>query len=119
MTSTTSSLTAQLQTLDDLLVQERHAITHLRMHQLDAIQRQKIKVLKRLQETEHIVESETVHLIDSIKRNNERNRVLLASGLQVIGKLQDNIFRHLAITYAAYGRSLNIGLGSRLLNRSV
>ncbi len=113
----TTTLQSHLQELDDLLVRERHAIIHLRAGQMDAIQQEKIRLLKVLQQAGQ-VDAASCDLIKRIKVNNERNRKLLESGLQLIAKLQDNVFRRLALTYAARGRSLTIGAGSRILNRS-
>jgi len=104
--------------LNDLIVRERNAITHLRMDQLNAIQQEKSRLLPLLQQISGPVNPECKGLIRKIKVNNERNRFLLQSGLKLIGKLQDNVFRRLALTYAAHGRSLNIGAGPRILNRS-
>jgi len=114
-----TALNTHLQALDELLVRERRAITHLRMHQLDEIRQEKIRLLTLLGQAEQVVDNESTALIDCIKKNNHRNRMLLESGLKLIGRLQDNVFRRLALTYAAHGRSLAIGAGPRLLNRSV
>lgn len=119
MNSDNAALAAHLRELNDLLVRERHAITHLRMPQLEEIQRRKTELLRRLRQVDHKVDGEAGMLIDMIRRNNDRNRVLLESGLRLIGRLQDNIFRRLALTYAAHGRSLVIEAGPRLLSRSV
>jgi hypothetical protein len=114
-----STLRKDLQALSDLLIRERKVIIHLQMQQLDALQDEKIRLLGRLQQAEKPVDQENTGLINTIKANNERNRLLLESGLKLIGKLQDNVFRRLALTYAAQGRSLNIGAGPRILNRSI
>ena len=114
-----ATLKKNLQALNDLLIRERRAITHLQMHQLDAIQQEKTRLVALLQQAEKPVAQENTGLIGKIKANNERNRLLLQSGLKLIGKLQANVFRRLALTYAAHGRSLNIGAGPRLLNRSI
>jgi hypothetical protein len=114
-----SSLKNTLQTLNDLLVKERAAITHLQTHQLEAIQQEKTRLLLLLQQAESPLDPESTRLIGTIKSNNERNRLLLQSGLKLVSKLQDTVFRRLALTYAAHGRSLAIGAGPRLLNRSV
>jgi len=114
----TETLQRNLQALDDLLVRERHAIVYLQAGRMEAIQQEKIRLLKVLQQAEQ-VDAASSDLIKRIKVNNERNRMLLESGLQLIAKLQDNVFRRLALTYAAQGRSLTIGAGSRILNRSV
>ena len=114
-----STLRENLRALNDLLIRERAAITHLHMHQLDALQQEKTRLLLLLQQAEQPVDRENSGLIGMIKINNERNRLLLQSGLKLIGKLQDNIFRRLALTYAAHGRALTIGAGPRLLNRSI
>lgn len=113
----TTPLLHNLQALDDLLVRERHAIIYLQVGHLDAIRQEKIRLLKVLQQAEQ-VDAASIALIKRIKINNERNRMLLESGLQLISNLQDNVFRRLALTYAARGRSLTIGAGSRILNRS-
>ena len=113
------TLNKHLQALNDLLVRERRAITHLKMEQLDQIQQEKIQLLKILRQAEPMVDDPNAGLIKSIKVNNERNRVLLESGLKLVRRLQDNVFRRLALTYAAHGRSLALGAGPRLLNRSV
>jgi hypothetical protein len=112
------SLNTHLQALDDLLVCERLAITHLRIQQLNKIQQEKTRLLTLFNQAEQVVDNEGIALIDRIKKNNLRNRMLLESGLKLIGRLQDNVFRRLALTYAAHGRSLTIGAGPRLLNRS-
>lgn len=117
MSLDTKTLQCNLQALDDLLVRERHAIVYLQVNQLDAIQQDKIRLLKVLQQAEQ-VDAASSTLVKRIKVNNERNRMLLESGLQLIAKLQDNVFRRLALTYAARGRSFTIGAGSRILNRS-
>jgi flagellar biosynthesis/type III secretory pathway chaperone len=104
--------------LNDVLVRERQAITHLRISQLGEIQQEKTRLLKELQRQEHAVDDEEKSVIRSIQVNNERNRFLLESGLKLVKRLQDNTFRRLALTYAAQGRSLQIGVGPRLLNRS-
>jgi len=119
MKNDNASMHAHLQALNDLLVRERQAIIHLRMAQLDEIQQEKTRLLKLLYQAEQRVDDAGTGLIKSIKSNNERNRMLLESGLKLIGRLQDNVFRRLALTYAAHGRSLTIGGGPRLLNRSV
>lgn len=118
MNTERADLKQNLQALDDLLVRERHAIIHLRVGQMDEIRQDKTQLLKLLHQVEQSVDEESTGLIKRIKVNNERNRMLLESGLQLIGKLQDNVFRRLALTYAAHGRSLSIGAGPRLLNRS-
>lgn len=113
-----AALAAQLHALNDLLIRERRAISHLRIHQLETIQLEKTALLKLLQQAERPADPKCTDLIGKIMTNNERNRNLLQSGLKLISKLQDNVFRRLALTYAAHGRSLQIGGGPRLLNRS-
>lgn len=117
MSLDTETLRNTLQALDDLLVRERNAIIYLRAGQMDAIQQDKIRLLKVLQQAKQVDTASTA-LIKRIKVNNERNRKLLESGLKLIAKLQDNVIRRLALTYASHGRSLTIGAGSRILNRS-
>jgi len=112
-------LHARLHALNTLLVQERQAITHLQVRQLDQIQQEKTQLLKALHGADQTVDEASRGLIRSIKNNNERIRLLLESGLKLISRLQDNVFRRLALTYAAHGRSLAIAAGPRLLNRSV
>ncbi len=107
-----------LQALNELLVRERQAITHLRMDQLGTIQQEKTQLLKALQPEQKAVDEEEKTIIRHITANNERNRVLLESGLKLVKRMQDNTFRRLALTYAAHGRSLQIGAGPRMLNRS-
>jgi hypothetical protein len=119
MNNNNTSMHAHLQALNDLLVRERQAITHLRMAQLNEIQQEKTRLLTLLHQVEQHVDDASTRLIKSIKSNNERNRMLLESGLKLIGRLQENVLRRLALTYAAHGRSLTIGSGPRLLNRSV
>lgn len=114
-----SPLFNDLDALNNLLVRERHAITHLEMAQLNAIQQEKTALLMALQQAETPVSVEHTGMIAKIRANNERNRLLLQSGLKLIGKLQDKVFRRLTLTYAAHGRSLNIGAGPRILNRSI
>lgn len=114
-----SSRKTDLQALNDLLVRERQAITHLRMSQLGEIQQEKTRLLKMLQQRGDTVDDEEKSVITAIKTNNERNRLLLESGLQLIKRLQKTVFRNMALTYAPYGRALNIGVGPRMLNRSV
>jgi hypothetical protein len=116
---TTTTLKENLRDLNDLLVRERQAITHLQMHKLDVIQQEKTRLLILLQQAVQPVDRESTGLINTIKTNNERNRLLLQSGLKLIGKLQDNVFRRLALTYAAHGRSLTMAAGPRLLSRSI
>jgi len=111
-------LTTQLQALNELLIRERRAITQLRIDQLEAIQQEKIGLLKLLHQAQPPVDPGCTGLIVQIRTNNERNRHLLQSGLKLIAKLQDNLFRRLALTYAAHGRSFQIGAGPRLHNRS-
>ena len=113
-----SSRAQTLQALNDLLVRERQAITHLRMDQLGTIQQQKTQLLKALHPEQQAVDAEEKTIIRQITVNNERNRVLLESGLKLVKRMQDNTFRRLALTYAAHGRSLQIGAGPRMLNRS-
>lgn len=108
-----------LQALNELLVRERQAITHLHMDQLGTIQQEKTQLLKALHPEQQAVDAEEQAIIRQITANNERNRVLLESGLKLVKRMQDNTFRRLALTYAAYGRSLQIGAGPRMLNRSV
>lgn len=117
--NSSTPLQKNLQALNELLVRERAAITHLQMHKLDALQQEKTRLLLLLQQVEKPVDQECTSLISVIKKNNERNRLLLQSGLKLVRKLQDNVFRRLALTYAAHGRSLNIGDGPRLFSRSV
>jgi len=114
-----SSLKQSLQALNNLLIRERQAITHLRMGQLGDIQIEKTQLLKVLHQQESVVDEEEKAVIHMIKANNERNRILLESGLKLVKRLQDNTFRRLALTYAARGRSMHIGVGPRVLNRSV
>nr|WP_321467329.1 hypothetical protein [uncultured Desulfobulbus sp.] len=114
-----SSLKQSLQALNELLIRERQAITHLRMSQLGDIQFKKTQLLKELHHQDYAVDEEEKAVIQAIKTNNERNRVLLESGLKLVKRLQDNTFRRLALTYAARGRSMQIGVGPRVLNRSV
>lgn len=113
-----SSRAHTLQALNELLVQERLAITHLRMDQLARLQQEKTQLLKALHPQQQAVDEEEQAIIRQITVNNERNRVLLESGLKLVKRMQDNTFRHLALTYAAHGRSLQIGIGPRMLNRS-
>lgn len=108
-----------LQALNELLVRERLAITHLHMDQLGHIQHEKTQLLKVLHAGEQAVDEAEKLVIRQITANNERNRVLLESGLKLVKRMQDNTFRRLALTYAAHGRSLQIGAGPRMLNRSV
>lgn len=110
--------TQTLQALNDLLVRERLAITHLRMDQLGLLQQEKTQLLKALHDGQQTVDEAEKSMIRQITVNNERNRVLLESGLKLVKRMQDNTFRRLALTYAAHGRSLQIGVGPRVLNRS-
>jgi hypothetical protein len=112
-----STLNSNLQALNDLLIRERVAITNLQMDNLEAVQQEKIGLLKRMQQAEKTPDEKSIGLIDMIRVNNERNRFLLRSGLTMIGKLQDNVFRLLALTYAPHG-ALNIDPGPRILNRN-
>lgn len=105
--------------LNNLLVRERQAITHLRMTQLEEMQQEKAHLLKMLRQHATGVDDEEKAMIKAVKTNNERNRLLLESGLKLIKRLQSNIFRTLALTYAAHGRALNIGIGPRMINQSV
>jgi hypothetical protein len=116
--NSSSILKETLQALNDLLVKERQAIIHLQMQRLDEMQQKKTRLLLLLHQADQSVDAESAGLIKSIKTNNERNRILLESGLKLISRLQDNVFRRLTLTYAAHGRSLAIGAGPRLLNRS-
>lgn len=111
-------LITQLQALNELLIRERRAIIQLRIDRLGAIQEEKIGLLKVLHQAQPPVDPGCTGLIIQIRTNNDRNRHLLQSGLKLIAKLQDNLFRRLALTYAAHGRSLQMGAGPRLLNRS-
>lgn len=114
-----SSLKKSLQALNDLLIRERQAITHLRMEHLGGIQVEKTRLLKVLHNRGTAVDDDEKAVIHMIKTNNERNRVLLESSLKLVKRLQENTFRRLALTYAARGRSMQIGVGPRVLNRSV
>ncbi|MBM9616670.1 hypothetical protein JWJ90_20610 [Desulfobulbus rhabdoformis] len=114
-----STLKKSLQAFNDLLVRERQAITHLRMSQLNELQHEKIELMKVLNQQEDAVDEEEKLVIKAIQTNNERNRMLLESGLKLVKRLQDNAFRSLALTYAAKGRTMNIGVGPRVLSRSV
>ncbi|NCC77584.1 MAG: hypothetical protein EOM08_14265 [Clostridia bacterium] len=114
-----SSLKTSLQALNNLLVRERQAITQLRMRHLGDLQQEKIRLLQVLHQKQHAVDDEEKSMIRAIQVNNERNRILLESGLKLVKRLQDNTFRRLALTYAARGRSLHIGAGPRLISRSV
>lgn len=115
----TYSLKEHLQALNDLLIRERQAITHLRINQLGDIQQEKTRLLKELHQQDDAVDEEEKAVIGAIQINNERNRLLLESGLKLVKRLQDNTFRRLALTYAARGRSMQIGVGPRVFNRSV
>ena len=88
------------------------------MDQLGTIQQQKTQLLKALHAGEQAVDDREKSVIRQITTNNERNRMLLESGLKLVKRMQDNTFRRLALTYAAHGRSLQIGAGPRMLNRS-
>nr|WP_320009563.1 hypothetical protein [uncultured Desulfobulbus sp.] len=112
------TLKQSLQAFNDLLVRERRAIAHLRMSQLHELQHEKIELMKVLNQQEDAVDEEEKAVIESIKKNNERNRMLLESGLKLVKRLQDNTFRR-TLTYAPLGRSMQIGVGPRVLNRSV
>ena len=116
--NTPSPRAQTLHALNDLLVRERLAITHLKMDQLGLLQQEKTHLLKALHAGEQAVDEAEKSMIRQITVNNERNRVLLESGLKLVKRLQDNTFRRLALTYAAHGRSLQIGVGPRVLNRS-
>ncbi|WP_028582667.1 hypothetical protein [Desulfogranum japonicum] len=113
-----TSLQTDLTTLNELLVRERAAITHLQMQTLDGLQQKKAQLLNRLQEYDQPVDEETKKMIQRIQKNNERNRALLKSGLALLAGLQKNVFRKLALTYAAQGKKLHIDNGPRILERS-
>lgn len=119
MTTYDDSTHAHLRSLNDLLIRERHAITHLRMEQLARIQEEKTELLKRLHQAEPVVDGQEIAIIAAITLNNERNRMLLESGLKIVSRLQDKIFQRSALTYGARVGSLVIGAGPRLLNRSI
>lgn len=119
MTTTPQPLTKHLQALKDLLSRERLAITQLRMHDLTALQQEKTRLLALINAAGTKLDAEGTALAKAIKQSNERNRVLLESGLRLIHQMQENVHRNLALTYAAHGRSLNVGVGPRLLHRSI
>ncbi|MBV5328540.1 MAG: hypothetical protein JZU65_13045 [Chlorobium sp.] len=116
--SESSTLNKNLQTLNSLLMKERMAIIHLQMSRLEGIRQEKIAVLKLMHQDEKVIDQECAALIDKIKINNDRNRILLQSGLRLINRMQANVFRRLALTYAPEGM-LNIRTGSRIFNRRV
>ena len=112
------TLNDNLQALNTLLTQERLAIIHLQMRQLEGIREKKVQLIRQIQEdNDKDVDQKCAELIDDIKRNNDRNRLLLQSGLRVINRLQDNVFRSLALTYAPKG-ILHIRAGARIFSRS-
>lgn len=111
------TLRDNLQSLNTLLIQERLAIIHLQMRQLEGIREKKVQLIKEIQDNDKNIDQKCAELIEEIKRNNDRNRLLLQSGLRVINRLQDNVFRSLALTYAPKG-ILHIRSGARMFSRS-
>ncbi len=114
-----TTLYAHLNDLNDLLIRERTAITHLQMDTLGRLQEEKIKLMHKLQDQQESVDDRAKDMIQSIQNNNERNRRLLKTGLTIVAGLQQNVFRKLALTYGAGGRSLHIDQSPRVLARSV
>jgi hypothetical protein len=112
-----AGLDKYLRLLNELLVRERDAITQLQMHRLAAIQQEKTTILKKIAESEKCAGPECHELAASIQENNRRNRWLLQSGLHMVDKLQQDVHRRLALTYAPHGRALHIDAGPRILNQ--
>lgn len=110
-------LRTQLESLNNLLIQERNAIIGLRMQELEEIRQEKIGLITIIHTMDKAVDDSLDALIEDIRKNNDRNRKLLKSGLKMISKMQDNMFRNMALTYAPRGE-LQIGAGSRVLSRS-
>lgn len=112
-----AGLAKHLRMLNELLVRERNAITQLQMHRLATIQREKTTILKKVAESEKCVDQDCLVLAAEIQENNRRNRWLLRSSLDLVDKLQQNLHRRLALTYAPHGRSLQINTGPRIMNQ--
>ncbi len=112
-----SELFKHLQMLNDLLVRERNAITHLQMNRLATIQQEKTAILKKVAESGKCSDPECLKLATKVQTNNQHNRWLLESSLQLVDKLQQDVHRRMAITYAPHGRSLHIDTGPRIMNR--
>jgi hypothetical protein len=112
-----AGLDKHLRMLNELLVKERNAITQLQMQRLATIQREKTAILKKVAESEKCADPECLEMAARIQENNRRNRWLLRSGLHLIDKLQQDVHRRLALTYAPHGRALHIDAGPRILNQ--
>ena len=112
-----AELTKYLRMLNDILVRERNAITQLQMHRLANLQQEKTTILKKIAESEKCVDQDCLELAAKIQENNKRNRWLLRSSLDLVDKLQQNVHRRLALTYAPHGRSLEIDTGPRIMDQ--
>ena len=106
-----------LRMLNELLIKERNAIIRLQMRRLAAIQQEKTAILKKIADSEKCNDAECLELAAKVQANNQHNRWLLKSSLQLVEKLQQDVRRRLALTYAPHGRSLHIDTGPRIMNQ--
>lgn len=106
-----------LHTLNDLITRERIAITKLQMTRLSELQDEKTRLLQALHENDDEMTDDCRLFAAQVRQNNRRNAWILRTGLQLISKLQNNVERRLALTYAPGGRKLRIDDAPRILDR--
>jgi len=112
-----SSLLTLLTTLNNLLIRERIAISQLKMEELAELQHHKTKLLEKIHSCKDEIDDNTRELAAKVKAGNRRNAWLLRTGLQLISHRQDNVRRRLALTYAPYGRTLQVDTSPKILDR--
>lgn len=111
------TLVMKLQQLNELLIEERVAITQLRLEHLKRLQQKKATLLYSISEDESEVDETTQEIAKRIRRNNKRNSWLLRHGLKVVERLRSMNLAKQTLTYNPGGKSLNFDGSPRLLTR--
>lgn len=112
-----STILKNLQSLNDLLIKERVAITKLDMNRLKVLQQEKTALLYLIREDGTELDEECLTITTKIRKSNKRNSWLLRHGLKVVKKLRSINLTKQTLTYNPHGTSLNFDGGPRLLTR--
>lgn len=114
---TTTELENNLGVLEELLNEERYAITHLRMKKLEDVQQRKTELLKNISEFASNISEKSRRRAERIMQSNQRNRKLLITGHKLIMRMQAHGRKNMAPTYGSTVGTFQNDCDAKVLSR--
>lgn len=108
-----------LPALNDMLLQERIAITLLDLEALSSVQQEKGELLAMFDQIDKNGSSVLEPLLAEVQANNDRNQHLLKASMALFGRMRQRLLGQMAPTYGAAGISSTPLKQSRLLAGAV